>query len=500
MEQFIAKTESGLVRGHLKGGIVEYLGIPYAKPPVGELRFKRAQPAEKWDGVLDAREYGPPSVQFERDRCIGSEDCLTINVKRPLDGNKLPVFVYIHGGGYNTGSCASPMLSGDAFAQDGMVFVAFQYRLNVLGFYDFSTYPGCEWMDTNCGLSDMILAMQWIHKNIAAFGGDPERVTICGESAGGAAVVTLMATPGAKGTFQQAIAQSALPYCVSTPELARRNMDLFIEGMGWKEKDLIKLKDMPAYDMQKGNSYLAAVHQQRNPGMLLPNPSIDDLLPVPPVEAIKNGCAKDIKLIIGTTLNEGTMFVRPEGTVFPNSWEMTERFFSDAGCPERYEKAKAFYEKPDMRFLAGGPITEMEPFIRIATDYAFQAPSIQVADGQKANNPDVWMYRYEFLTEGAKKSGWRAAHASELPSVFGIGDPRFRKFAFAGETDEAVEKIYNDVHGAWARFAKTGDPGAEWGRYEGWDSPVRIFDHETSTEQLDRTDIMEIWNDHKYFL
>lgn len=500
MERFITETTCGLVRGHLSNGIVEYLGIPYAKPPVGELRFKRAQPAERWAGVFDAREYGPCAVQFERGQCVGSEDCLTINVKRPIDAHKLPVFVYIHGGGYNTGSCASPMLNGDLFAQDGVVFVAFQYRLNVLGFYDFSTYPGCEWMDTNCGLSDMIMAMHWIRDNIAAFGGDPDKVTICGESAGGAAVVTLMAAPGAKGTFSRVIAQSALPYCVSTHELARRNMDLFIEGMGWTEKDLVKLRDMPAYDMQKGNTYLAQVHQQRNPGMLLPCPSIDDLLPVPPVEAIRGGCAKDIKLIIGTTLNEGTMFVRPEGTVFPNSWELTERMFDDMGEAAAYAGVKEYYSAADERTLAGTEPTELEPFIRLATDYAFQAPSMRVADGQICHNPDVWMYRFEFITDGGMKSGWRAFHASELPCVFGVHDEQFRNFAFAGKTDAQVGKIIDDVHGAWVNFTKTGDPHADWQRYTGWKSPVRIFDDNTRTEVLDRGEMMDIWNGLKMFL
>jgi len=500
MERFITETASGLVKGHLNNGIVEYLGIPYAKPPVGELRFKRAQPAEKWEGVFDAKEYGPCSVQFERGQCVGSEDCLTMNVKRPIDAHDLPVFVYIHGGGYNTGSCASPMLNGDLFAQHGVVFVSFQYRLNVLGFYDFSTYPGCEWMDTNCGLSDMILAMHWIKDNITAFGGDPNKVTICGESAGGAAVVTLMAAPGAKGTFQQVIAQSALPNCVSTPELARRNMDLFIEGMGWTEKDLIKLKDMPAFDMQKGNSYLAAVHQQRNPGMLLPNPSIDDLLPVHPVEAIRSGCAADIKLIIGTTLNEGTMFVRPEGTVFPNSWKMVEQMFKDLDESSEYEKVKAYYLEKDERTLAGIEASPLEPFVKLATDYGFQAPSVQVADGQLKHNPDVWMYRFEYITEGGMKSGWRAFHASELPCVFGCNDPRFRQFAFAGKTDAQIDKIIDDVHGSWLNFVKTGEPHPDWQRYSGWKSPVRIFADDTRTEELDRSDMMNIWNDIKVFM
>ena len=119
--------------------MIEYLGIPYAKPPVGELRFKRARPIEPWEGVFDAKEYGPESVQFDEGKLKGSEDCLTINIQRPIEGENLPVFVYIHGGGYNAGACNVPLYNGCTFAEEGIVYVAFQYRLNVLGFYDFTT-------------------------------------------------------------------------------------------------------------------------------------------------------------------------------------------------------------------------------------------------------------------------------------------------------------------------------------------------------------------------
>jgi para-nitrobenzyl esterase len=152
--------------------------------------------------------------------------------------------VWIHGGGYNTGSASDALYNGVAFATQGIVFVSIQYRLNVLGFYDFSTYPDGGRFDTNCGLSDQILAIRWIHENIQAFGGDPDRITIAGESAGDTSVATLLAAPAVRGLFQQAIVQSAIPEAIFSHTVARKNMDLFLEGMGWTEKDLPNVFDL----------------------------------------------------------------------------------------------------------------------------------------------------------------------------------------------------------------------------------------------------------------
>ena len=130
-------------------------------------------------------------MQFNSGKAIGSEDCLTVNVQRPLKGEKLPVFIWIHGGGYNTGMASDVLSDGKAFARYGVLFFSFQCRMNVLGFYDFTTYPGCEAFESNCGLSDQIEALTWIHENIEAFGGNPGRVTIAGESAGCRALMEL---------------------------------------------------------------------------------------------------------------------------------------------------------------------------------------------------------------------------------------------------------------------------------------------------------------------
>lgn len=420
--ELIVETTTGKVQGHVRDGHEEFLGIPYAEAPVGELRFRRCVPKKPWVGVYDAKEYGPAPVQMEDGVKKGSEDCLFVNVKRPFRSAseavetgagkavgssetasaKLPVFVYIYGGGYNIGSTCDPLYWGDSFVDDGLIYVSFQYRLNVFGFYDFTTFPGGEAFDSNCGLSDQLTAMHWIRDNIEAFGGDPERITICGESAGGASVVNMLAAPSAKGTFTQAIVESGLPNCVMTHEKARENIMIFLEGMGYTEADVPKLKNIDAYDVLDANELVQQKGQYRNPGMFLPGPIQDDLLPVRPIEAIRAGSAEGVRLIIGTTKHEGTTFVHPENTGFPNSWEMIEEMFAKNGHADRYPLVKAYYEKC------------RDPFIQFATDYAFKMPAIKVAEAQLLHTKDVWMYRYDHVT----KSGFESGMGRPTPASF----------------------------------------------------------------------------------
>lgn len=486
--EHIVNTTLGKVKGFERNGMVEYLGIPYAKPPVGPLRFKRSVLHVTWDDVYEAKNYGPAPIQLLNGSVIGDEDCLTVNVQRPLEGEKLPVAIYIYGGGYNTGFSGDEMYHGDAFARDGLLFFSFNYRTNVLGFYDFTTYPGCEDFDSNCGLSDQILAMNWIRDNVEAFGGDPERITIFGESAGGASVVNMLACPGVKGTFTQAIIQSALPNCMMTHETARQNIDLFIEGMHWTVDDLHHLRTDDPRLFLVGNEYVAAKHQYKNPGMFLPGPIQDDLMPVRPIDAIRGGCAEGIRVIIGNTKHEGTMFVHPENTGFPNSWAMVSEMFEKNGHADALPAAVGYYSA-----FAG------DAFIQFATDYAFQMPAVKVACAQKQYTPDVWMFRYELVTKSGEATGWRASHAFELPAVFVQKDHEFSHFVFDGEPAELFDKISGQMHGDWVRFMKEGQPGKDWARFEGADSPVRIYDRETRTEQLDRRQLMEVWKDMRFY-
>jgi para-nitrobenzyl esterase len=340
-------------------------------------------------------------------------------------------------------------------------------------------------------VSDQILAIQWVHENIAAFGGDPERVTIAGESAGGASVINMLACPAVKGMFQQAIAQSGLPNCIATHKTARENIDLFLEGMGWTEADLPKLRTIDPYELQKGNTYVAEKHQYKNPGIYLPGPVIDDLLPERPIDAIRNGSAQGVKLIIGTNLNEGTMFVHPEKTGFPNCWEMVGEMFEKNGHEDSLEKFKDYYKSIHPE--------EMEQMIQFATDYAFQMGALKVAEGQRKYG-DVWMYRYEFISKSGEETKTRASHAYELPCVFENRDFGFSRFVFDGESEETVDEIIAAIHMPWVSFTKTGNPDAEnWPCYSGYNSKVRIFDRNTETKQLDRTEMMRVWEDIRFY-
>ena len=475
--EYIVETTLGKVRGYERDGMIEYLGIPYAKPPVGPLRFKRCVLHDAWDEVYDAKEYGPAPIQYNNGNVIGDEDCLTVNVQRPCEGENLPVMIYIYGGGYNTGYSADEMYRGEAFARDGILFFSFNYRTNVLGFYDFTTYPGCEDFDSNCGLSDQIMAMNWIHENIEAFGGDLSRVTIFGESAGGASVINMLACPGVKGTFTQAIAQSGLPNCVMTHQAARENIDLFLEGMNWTEKDLPRLRIEDPRLFLVGNEYMAARQQYRNPGMFLPGPIQDDLMPVRPIDAIRSGSADGVRLIIGSNMHEGTMFVHPENTGFPNSWTMITQMMEKNGHADALPQIVGFYHP-----------SSHDSF----TLFRDSAKSMQFTD-------DVWMYRYELVTKSGIATGWKASHAFELPAVFVKRDHPFAHFVFDGEPEEVFDKISEEMHGTWVRFAKEGQPGDEWDRFTGADSPVRIFDRDTRTERLDRRHLMEIWGDMRFY-
>ena len=481
MRSLLARTKSGDVLGRAESGLQYFLGIPFAEQPCGPLRFKRAVPVKPWEGVFQADHYGDPAPQDNHREFTGTENCLTLNVVRPEDGEDLPVIVWIHGGGYNIGSASDPMYRGDAFAKNGIVFVSIQYRLNVLGFYDFTGMPGCEGIESNRGLSDMITAIQWIHENIAAFGGDPGRVTIAGESAGGAAVLTLMAVPAVRGCFSQVIAESGLANCVTTHELQHEYMGLFLEGMGWTEEDLPKLWTMDPLELVHGHNYLEYCLQYRFPGALEPCPVIDDLLPERPLDAIAKGSAENIRLLIGTNLHEGTMFVRPEGTTFPSNWEMVREMFRRGGHADRLEDVRAYYDDPAKAAFGS-------PFVHLATDYAFQEPSVQAALLQSRHG-SARVYRFEYISEAGRQSGLLAAHAFELPVVFALEDGPF----FEGDNREEVHALVSAMHSAWCSFIRGEDP-EDWPEFTSPESPVRIFDAPVRTQALAYGEMLQVWD------
>jgi para-nitrobenzyl esterase len=266
----------------------------------------------------------------------------------------------------------------------------------------------------------------------------------------------------------------------------------------------------------KGNSYVNKHHQSKNPGMYLPGPVLDDLLPVRSIDAIRAGSAAGVKLIIGSNAHEGTTFVRSEKTGFPNSWEMVADMFDKNENMEHFSDIVRYYkpdaqvylegykeQSNDFRTVATSPDTPVSkfynPFTQFATDYAFQIPAIKVAEGQKQYTDDVWMYRYDLVTKSGEESGLGASHAFDLPAMFANRDFHFSQFIFEGESEELVETIIHDMHGDWVNFTKTGVPNAQWPRYTGYESEIRIFDRESRTVSLNCTALMEVWGDMRFY-
>ena len=234
--------------------------------------------------------------------------------------------------GWQFFKCCQPvqhMYDGASFARDGVVFVNFNYRVGPLGFYDFSMYD--KRFESNCGVSDQIAALRWVRDNIAAFGGDPNNVTIAGESAGGTGVYNMLASPAAKGLFQKAIAESGVTGNTESRRMVEMNNTIFFEKLGINPRtDMAKLLDMPAQDMLAAATFTLKEGPRRHPGIFMPGPVKDDLLPMHPWEAMAQGNARDVKVILGTNRNEGTLFALLG--LLPKDWQQVEKMLRDNGA------------------------------------------------------------------------------------------------------------------------------------------------------------------------
>jgi para-nitrobenzyl esterase len=490
-------TQSGYVSGLVEQGVNKWLGIRYATPPVGDLRFKRARPIGRWDGVFEAVKFGPKPVQFDHTyregKDNGSEDCLTLNIWAPENAKELPVFVWLYGGAFAAGSSTDPVYDGTHFAREGVVFVSLNYRVGVFGFYDFSSFATGQGFDSNCGFSDQIEALIWIRENIRAFGGDVNNITVAGESAGGSSVLNLLAAPRAKGLFQKGIMQSALPHSALSREMAKKNLRLFLKAMELGEREIPWLQQAKVPDLVNAAAWLRNNSQYSYPGLYRPGPVIDDLLPEYPVDAIKKGIAKDIPLIIGTNKDEGSLFVKSKHTRFPNSWEMAGKMFMLNEQLQKLPGIRSYYQ----RFK--GERRQMREF---AKDYAFLRGATEVADVQR-QYASTWMYRFDFETVIGKLTGKGASHTAEIPFALDNTDKGVARIFLTGTSRKKAGAVRKDMHGAWINFAKTGNPNSngllQWPRYERDSRPTFIFNTRNKIEFDPGKEAMEIWEGLKFY-
>jgi para-nitrobenzyl esterase len=473
------QTSDGAVRGITRNGVHAFLGIPYAAPPFGPRRFAAPQQPERWDGVRSATEYGPtvpkPSYAPPYDVLlpepqIPGEDCLNLNVWTPDPGaSGLPVFVWIHGGAFVYGSGAVPVYDGTAFARDGVVCVTINYRLGVDGFLQFADDG-----PANRGLLDQVAALRWVQENIAAFGGDPARVTIGGESAGAMSVASLLAMPSARGLFRQAVAQSGAGHHALTAATATRIGGYLAEGLG-VPATREALAAVPVDRLIAAQQGLAAeVALMPDPGrfgevaanLLAFEPVIDgDQLPDLPIRAIAAGSARDVAVLVGANRDEQRLFLVPNGVVDMVTDQLLQLAVAGYGLPADHALELYRGARP------GG--TPGDLLADITTDWYFRLPAIRLAEAVTqqglAAGGRAWVYEFSWPSP---QFGGRlgACHALELGFTF---DTLEHEAHGALMGTAAPQDLADAMHGAWVRFVTDGDPG--WAPYDVQRRPVQDF-------------------------
>ncbi|UWX98575.1 carboxylesterase/lipase family protein [Arthrobacter zhaoxinii] len=492
------QTSEGTVRGTLADGVRTWRGIPYAAPPTGEARLRRPRPVQPWKGTLDAAHYGPVPPQERGLPSMGAgrktpmdEDCLTINVTAPLhNAPPRPVLVYFYGGAFTIGAASSPAYDGRNLVKHGdVVYVCMNYRLGALGWMDFRRYstPGRPF-DVNVGLADQVAALRWVQRNIAGFGGDPDNVTVFGESAGGMSITALMCVPSAEGFFHRAFVQSSAPATAYGPGLPEKWAGTLMGLMGVREQDAPDaLATLSAQRLVEAVGRLTRrVTPESEPGARAVAPVVDgEFLPLHPIDAFRAGKAHRIPLVIGNMFREGALFDRVQD-ILPTTVERIDTMFARTE-PELKDQVLAAYPGYPARRAA----------VDVGGDAVFWLPSVQVAEAHSAHAP-TWSYRFDYAPRMANLLGMGATHAMDVPAVFGNYDDGVGRFlTLAGGRRTAVS-VGNRFRGALLRFARTGSPGL-WPGYNTGTRTTKIFDS-TDRVMLDpHRARREAWNGYRGF-
>ncbi|MFD1713372.1 carboxylesterase/lipase family protein [Amnibacterium flavum] len=497
---------AGTFVGAEVGATSVWKGIRYAEPPTGPNRWRAPRPAVVPADPVRADAFGPAAPQALTPALdLGEgirldEDCLFLNVWSPTaavsahasDAVPRPVMVWIHGGAYTFGAASQRVYDGTAMSSFGdVVVVTLNYRLGALGFLDLAEFDlGDEVFDSNLALRDVLLALEWVRDNIGAFGGDARNVTVFGESAGGGIVTALLATPSAEGLFHRAIAESSPASSMYGTERARTVADRFLAEVAVEPAEIGRLRDLSVDTIVAAATRVYDRVPVDEPGTLAWAPVVDgDLLPEHPITVLHQGRGHPVPLIIGTNHDEATLFKFMKSPLMPITSDSITTMMTklatenpDAVLPSR-EQLLGAYEGVRQRAIGLG----------IARDIGFRMPTVWLVEGHSRIAP-TYLYRFDWSTPMLRLIGMGAAHATELPYVWGNLDVNPRDFTFRLGGHRVGREISDRFLGWWTSFASSGEPGGEWPPYSNGRASLLIDKRDTIVHDVDAT-LRKGWGD-----
>jgi para-nitrobenzyl esterase len=496
----VTLPHGGRLRGAWQQGVRVFRGVRYAQAPIGAARFAAPRPAQPWAGLRDATTVAPMAPQLARsarvgDAPLGNSDCLLANIWAPPEepGVLRPVMVWIHGGGFFRGSASDPMYDGASFARQGIVFVALQYRLGIDGFLHFDSGddgPGADGVTppANRGLLDQLAALQWVQDHIHAWGGDAKQITVFGQSAGAGALVCLLGMPASQGLFQRVILQSPSVSCQTLEEAASvRHAIAHLLGTGACFEELSRAPQ---------ELVLHAVHRLANAPALRKElglsarqffplrPVIDGaVLRAAPLQALEEHWRQqppNLQVLVGSNAQEMRLYHVPGAGIERVTEAQVRDFAQDAGLTE----AALASLRSLLPLNASSP---GETLANLQSDYYYRVPAQRIAE--LAARHATSSHRYEFEWHSPQWAGrLGAAHGVELPFVFNaLHSPQGQELTGAG----APAALAQEMHGSWASFARSGDPG--WQRFAQTDRWTMHFATESRCDQHLDSAGFQVW-------
>ncbi|GLV53227.1 carboxylesterase [Dictyobacter sp. S3.2.2.5] len=478
----------GALRGRtLANGGFCFAGIPFATPPVGPLRFRPPRPVPQWTGVREAISFPPAPLQrllpsLGPSTMQTSEDCLYLNVWTPDLSGRRPVMVWIYGGGFESGSGSPPLTDGEALMHRDIVFVAFNYRVGALGFLYLADLGGPDWAPTtNCGLLDQVAALHWVRNNIAAFGGDPNNVTVFGDSAGGFSIGALLAMPAAAGMFDKAIMQSGATSRTFSRETATGIARDLLDRLELSEPEqlltvpaerIVEVQlegidtDIGARNTPGGRSYGAVVD-----GHVLP-----DL----PLDVVARGGTRTIPLIVGACRDEVQLW---EAMLQPTTFAPASEaalLVEMARCVGE-ERAAVLLQAYQNR-EPGASLARLRT--RFLSDWIYRVPAVQCAQTQIASGGQAWNY----LFAHARSPDLGAHHGADVAYTLDMLD---QLTFFGSAATPQDQQVRNEMTEAWTTFARTGDPG--WPMYRPEEPTVRCFGGTAPLVTEPLAEVAQLW-------